>query len=116
MYKYGVVVIGYKNIIGIKRLLRALGMAEYYNESVKLIISIDQSDCDDVKKIADAFEWKFGEKYVLAFAERLGLREHVMHCGDYLNIYDLDSLAVFEDDTLPSQSFFQFMKIGRAHV
>lgn len=110
MYKYGVVVIGYKNVIGIKRLLRALGKAEYYNESVKLIISIDQSDCNGVKKIADAFEWKFGEKYVITFAEKLGLREHVMHCGDYLNIYNLDSLAVFEDDTLPSQSFFQFMK------
>lgn len=108
MYKYGIVVIGYKNAEGIRRLLSALSMAEYDNRLVKLIISIDKSDSNDVKAVADAFEWKHGEKYVITFAERLGLRDHVMHCGDYLNIYDLDALAVFEDDMMPSRDYFQF--------
>lgn len=108
MYKYGIVVIGYKNAKSVKRLLDALSMAEYEGEAVKLIISIDKSDHDDVKKIADVFEWKFGDKHVINYPERLGLRDHVLCCGDYLNTYDLDALVVFEDDMMPARSFFQF--------
>lgn len=33
----------------------------------------------------------------------------MLQCGDYLNIYDLDAIAIFEDDTLPACSFFDFM-------
>lgn len=110
MYKYGIVVIGYKNEDGIKRVFQALSMADYGNENVKLIISVDYSGNDKVLRLANEYQWRFGEKYINTFNERLGLREHVLHCGDYLNTYDLDALAVFEDDTMPSHNFFQFAK------
>ena len=109
MYKYGIVVIGYKNENGIKRLLNALSIADYAEKEVLLIISIDKSENDIVEKIANRFIWEYGEKKVVTFPERLGLRNHVLHCGDYLNTYDLDALAVFEDDTLPARGFFRFM-------
>lgn len=110
MYRYGIVVIGYKNIEGIKRLLGALSKADYDHDDVKLIISIDHSGDDSIKKIADAFCWDFGDKYVMTFPERLGLREHVLRCGDYLNTYDLDVLAVFEDDVMPAKDYYRFTK------
>lgn len=110
MYQYGIVAIGYKNVKGIKRLLDALSKADYGHEKIKLIISVDKSDSDVTLNIAKEFQWDFGEKYVITFEERLGLRNHILHCGDYLDVYDLDALAVFEDDTMPSRLFFQFMK------
>ncbi len=109
MYRYGIVVIGYKNETGIRRLLNALQTADYGNNTVLFIISIDKSDNNIIKKIADQFQWDHGEKKVITFPERLGLRNHVLHCGDYLNIYDLDALVVFEDDILPAYGFFHFV-------
>lgn len=110
MYKYGIVVIGYKKEEGIKRLLDALSLADYDEQDVKLIISIDKSEDDKIIDIANEFQWNFGQKHVVTYAKRLGLREHVLRCGDYLNAYDLDAIAVFEDDTMPSRNFFNFMK------
>lgn len=110
MYRHGIVVIGYKNAEGIQRLLCALGRARYDNEFIKLIISIDKSEDESVKSVAEAFRWDFGEKHVVTFPKRLGLREHVLHCGDYLNIYDLDALTVFEDDMMPAPNFFRFVR------
>ena len=110
MYKYGIVVIGYKNEDGVKRLLKALNRVDYDNKKVVLIISIDKSENDDIRKLAEEFLWDFGDKYVVAYPERQGLRKHVLCCGDYLNTYDLDALAVFEDDIMPSRDFFCFMQ------
>lgn len=109
MYKYGIVAIGYKNQAGMKRLLDALSTADYSTSDICLIISIDKAENDKVKEIADEFTWAYGEKKVVTFPQRLGLRNHVLQCGDYLNIYDLDAIAIFEDDTLPACSFFDFM-------
>lgn len=109
MYKYGIVVIGYKNETGMSRLLNALSVADYGDHNVLLIISIDTSDNDVIEKLANQFRWEYGDKEVITFPERLGLRNHVLHCGDYLNKYNLDALVVFEDDILPAQGFFYFV-------
>lgn len=105
MYKYGIVAIGYKNQAGMIRLLNALSTADYSTSDICLIISIDKAENDKVKEIADEFTWAYGEKKVVTFPQRLGLRNHVLQCGDYLNIYDLDAIAIFEDDTLPACGF-----------
>ena len=60
MYRYGIVVIGYKNETGIRRLLNALQTADYGNNTVLFIISIDKSDNNIIKKIADQFQWDHG--------------------------------------------------------
>ena len=110
MTKYGIVVIGYKNIIGIKRLLKALSEAKYDDNNVMLLISVDYSGDSEVGNVADGFEWNYGEKKVIRYEKNLGLREHVLSCGEYLNTYDLDALIVFEDDMFPSRDFFLFSK------
>ncbi|GFI22644.1 hypothetical protein IMSAGC011_01420 [Lachnospiraceae bacterium] len=110
MYKYGIVVIGYKNEAGVVRLLNALGKADYENEYIPLIISIDKSDDNNVIKEAQNFYWDFGDKHIMTFPKQMGLRNHVLHCGDYLNDYNLDAIVVFEDDMMPSRNFFSFVK------
>ena len=45
---------------------------------------------------------------MIKYDKRLGLREHVLKCGNYLNKYNLDALIVFEDDVLPSKDFFLY--------
>lgn len=110
MNQYGIVVIGYKNEDGVKRLLNALSVADYDNSEICLIISIDKSEDNKVLKVAQEFQWNLGKKYVITFQERLGLRKHVLCCGEYLNTYNLDAVAIFEDDMMPSWNFFHFMK------
>lgn len=109
-YKYGIIAIGYRNEKGIRRLLEHLKNAEYMGQEVLFIISIDYSGNKDIVDIANNFVWPNGQKFVRFNEKRLGLREHILKCGDYLNEYELDAVAVFEDDVIPSKDFFIYMK------
>jgi hypothetical protein len=93
-----------------QRLLEALRRTDYKNQQITLIISIDHSDDDIVEKYAYDFTWSYGEKIVKTYPKRQGLREHILACGNYLNEYDLDAVAVFEDDIYPSPAFFNYMQ------
>lgn len=107
MTRYAIVVIGYNRADSISRLLVSLAQG-IYSESVDLLISIDNSGTDTVEKCATEFEWKFGNKKVFTYPSRLGLRRHILHCGDFLKNYE--AIAVFEDDVVPSPGFFNYMK------
>lgn len=108
--KYGIIAIGYNRPDSMQRLLGALDKADYKGENVLLIISIDNSGTDIVEKTAQAFEWKYGNKIIKTYENRMGLREHILKCGTYLEEYDLDAVAVFEDDIYPSPAFYNYMK------
>lgn len=106
--KLGIVVIGYNRVNSIKRLIESLLNADYEGDAVDLIISIDNSGTDHVEKYAQSVIWPFGEKLVKTYPERLGLRSHILTCGDYVAGYD--AIAVFEDDIFVSPAFYRFMK------
>lgn len=106
--RYAVVAIGYNRKDSIQRLLKSLECSEYGSDNVTLIISIDNSGTDDVEKCADDFMWSHGEKKVVTYPERQGLRKHILKCGDFLR--EFDALAVFEDDIVAAPGFYQFMK------
>lgn len=110
MFRYGVIVIGYKNVDAIQRLLSALNRAEYGQDDVTLVIGIDYSEESEVKRTAEEFEWKYGKKIIRFQSSHLGLKRHILTCGNYINEYGLDAVAVFEDDTMPSCDFYQYMK------
>ncbi|MCR5487758.1 MAG: hypothetical protein K6F35_09560 [Lachnospiraceae bacterium] len=73
-----------------------------------MIISVDCSGTESVLDVARNYRWSHGEKYVEYAEQNLGLRKHVLKCGNYLNQYDLSAIAVFEDDILPSKYFYSF--------
>lgn len=108
MDKYGVVVIGYNRVESIKRLMNSLLNAQY-NQKVELIISIDNSGTNTVEEYAKKIEWPFGEKIIKTYPERLGLKEHVLTCGNYINELSLDALIVLEDDLVVSPGFFNYV-------
>lgn len=110
MTRFAIVVIGYNRPESMKRILHRLSECYYDDENVTLITSIDNCGDDRVEKVCDLFEWKYGEKRVIKHAQRMGLRKHILSCGDLLLNDEFDALAVFEDDIYPSESFYLYMK------
>ena len=104
---YAVIVIAYNRDKSLARLLDSLGRAYYPKElSVPLIISIDKSDNEEVVKIAEKYEWKHGEKSVILHKENLGLKSHVLLCGDISQ--DYEGIIVLEDDLFVSKGFYMY--------
>lgn len=108
MSKYAVVVVGYNRVAGMLRLLDSLEQAQYGDEKLTLIISLDNCGDSAPEEAAKAFVWSHGEKIVRTFPERQGLRNHILSCGDFLKEYD--AIAVLEDDLLVSPAYYQYMK------
>lgn len=100
-------IIAYNRIDSLKRVLVSLEQA-YYDENVPLIISIDKSNSTIVEQFAKQYEWNFGEKTVIVHPENLGLRKHVLKCGELLKKFD--ALIVLEDDISVTPSYFNYAK------
>jgi len=101
------VLLAYGRPRSLERALRSLALADYGNrKGVRLIISIDRSDCQEVYDIAEQFEWVYGEKEILAHEKKLGMREHSLFCGDLVQQYG--SIIFLEDDSFLSGQFFDF--------
>ena len=108
MSKYAVVVVGYNRVGGMLRLLESLEKAQYGEDKLTLIISLDNCGNSGPEEAAKSFVWSHGEKIVRTFPKRQGLRKHILSCGEYLKEYD--AIAVLEDDLLVSPAYYQFMK------
>lgn len=105
--KPAIVAIAYNRVDSISRLLSSLSKAVYpEGEEITLVISIDKSDSDGVLKAAEAFAWEHGEKVIIAREERMGLKKHVLACGDLSRTYG--SIIVLEDDLYVAPSFYEY--------
>jgi glycosyltransferase involved in cell wall biosynthesis len=100
-----IIVIGYNRPKAIERLLNSLLKATYTG-NVDLIISIDGGGDNSVKEIAKNFAWPFGEKKLVFHDTNMGLRKHVLSCGDLSK--DYDGVIVLEDDLYVSPVFYQY--------
>lgn len=102
-----VVVVAFNRSNSLKRLLASLNEAEYTENDVPLIISIDKGDNNqDVLSVAESFTWLHGEKTVVYQSENLKLRKHVLKCGDYAFKYG--NVIILEDDLYVSKYFYQY--------
>lgn len=108
--KYAIVIIAYNREKSLQRLLHSLEKAEYYGDKVTLIISIDKNNNPLVEHCANTFAWKHGEKIVNVQKYKLGLKDHVLKCGNYINKYNLDAAAILEDDIIVSKGFYNYMR------
>ena len=104
------VAVGYNRPKPLKRLLNCINTADYCGDSnIRLVISLDHADnCDEMKKMADDFKWKHGEKEVILHPKRLGLREHFLFCGDLTQKYG--NIVFLEDDVYVLPGFYRFAK------
>ena len=101
-----IIVIAYNRPRSLKRLLDSLARAYYPDNNVSLIISIDGNKNTDVKNVAELFEWKFGNKYILIQNPRLGLKKHICSASDIAA--EKGSFIVIEDDISVSPYFYNF--------
>lgn len=106
--KLGIVIIGYSNVEGIKRLLSSLDRVNFNQDELLLIFSVDYSGNNSVAELAYNYDWKHGNKVVKAYNKNLGLRTHILKCGDYLEEFDLDALIVLEDDIFLSPNAYHY--------
>jgi len=74
---------------------------------ISLIISIDQSNkSDEIETIAQKATWKHGEKKIIRYSERLGLKKHILNCGDLSQKYG--AVIILEDDLFVSPEFYNY--------
>lgn len=107
MNKPAIVVICYNRDESLRRLLGSIAVARYPKEGdVTLVISIDNSGEQAVANVAREFEWAYGEKVIIERKERMGLKAHVLACGDLTSEYG--SIIVLEDDLYVSPSFYEY--------
>lgn len=99
--------ITYNRKNSLERLLKSLDAA-IYDEEVTLIISVDKSDSDEVERYSDAYQWTHGKKLVIKHDTNLGLRKHILSCGELLKEYE--AMIVLEDDITVAASFYRYAK------
>ena len=108
MSNIAIVVITYNRLGSFKRLMHSLLQASY-GEQVDLIVSIDRSNIfEKMYNYASTIEWPHGNIEIKTTPVRLGLKQHVMHCGKNLELYK--HLIVLEDDLYVSPGFYQYVK------
>ncbi|MEM9275346.1 MAG: glycosyltransferase [Cyanobacteria bacterium P01_F01_bin.143] len=102
-----IIVVAYNRPYSLRRLLNSLARADYTaHDSITLIISIDYSDSSEVLSVAKNFIWKFGDKEIIQHPKNLGLKKHIIFCGDLTQQYQ--SVIILEDDLVVAPAFYDY--------
>ncbi len=101
-----VVVVCYNRPEAAKRLLDSLNKANYPDNNVPLIISVDCSGNENMYSIAREFHWEHGPKYAVIHSERLGLKKHIYECGDYSRLFQ--GVIILEDDLFVAPDYYNY--------
>lgn len=104
-----IIVIAYNRPDSILRLLNSLRLGSYPKNKIPLIISIDYQNSlnhDEVVKIATDFQWQYGEKRIIEHKNNLGLKKHVISCGNL--VVEYGSIIMLEDDIFVSPYFYNY--------
>ncbi len=105
-YKLPIVIVTYNRPNSLKRLLLSVQNASYPKNDIELLISIDYSGSNDCYSIAENFEWKYGSKKLIVHKKNLGLRKHILTCGDIA--LKNDGVIILEDDLLVAKDYYDY--------
>ena len=109
MSKIAIVAVGYNRPDAMSRLLTSLANADYFGDTVDLLISIDKGPRqEEIVKLAQDFNWGFGEKNIRVFTEKQGLRNHILQCGDVSK--DYMAVVVLEDDLTVAKNYYNYVR------
>ncbi|WP_282118132.1 glycosyltransferase [Maribacter aquivivus] len=107
MISPAIVIIAYNRKKSLKRLLTSLENANYPNNDITLIISIDKSDSnEDVLELSNDFKWKFGNKRIIYQKQNLGLKKHILKSMSFALEYG--SMIMLEDDLYVSPDYYNY--------
>ncbi|HUI31737.1 MAG TPA: hypothetical protein VLX91_16125 [Candidatus Acidoferrales bacterium] len=102
-----VVITAYNRPEALSRPLRPISSG-VYPDNVTLIISIDFGGTrrPEVLEIADAFEWKYGDKQIIRHKTHLGLQKQVFFAGSLASEYG--SIIRLEDEYWISLMLYEY--------
>ncbi|MCD4679448.1 MAG: glycosyltransferase [Bacteroidales bacterium] len=106
MLSIPIVVVAYNRPHALGRLLGSLSNATYPC-MVKLIISIDGGADEQVRIMAKEYDWEHGEKEIIQFKRNIGLRKHIIECGNLTKQHD--AVIILEDDLYVSPGFYNYI-------
>ena len=104
-----VVVVAYSRPKETRRLVDSIIRARFDGDTVDLIVSIDKSHCQ--KEVYDACAdavWEHGNYNIIMRESRMGLRPHILACGELSEQYD--GVIVLEDDLTVAPDFYRYAK------
>lgn len=110
-----IIVAAYSRDKSLGRLLDSLKLARYPKEAeIKIIISLDGGYASKVSDVAEQFKKDFdcGEVEVIRRDKNLGLRKHIIWCGDQTELYG--SVIILEDDILVDPNFYTYTEEAMA--
>lgn len=90
----------------LRRLLASINRAHYPDDSICLVISLEGGAKKEVVECARSFKFNAGIVEVVERRTQLGLREHILWCGDQTQKYG--SVIVLEDDLLVDPWFYEY--------
>jgi uncharacterized protein Veg len=111
-YTPAIVIAAYNRPHSLKRLLASVTKAFYLSE-VTLVISIDRSISEEVLGVADNFVWTNGQKIIIKHNQNLGLKKHILACGNLTKTYG--SIILLEDDLYVSPFFYLYASNALQH-
>lgn len=88
------------------RLLKSINASHVPSDGVRLIVSVDGTMHPEVADAARKFEFNGVEKEVVVHEHHLGLRKHIIWCGELSRQYG--SVIVLEDDLVVDPWFYQY--------
>ncbi|MBN2485917.1 MAG: glycosyltransferase family 2 protein [Bacteroidales bacterium] len=104
-----IIVAAYNRPESLKRALNSVARASYNGYcNITLVISIDGGGSNNilVREVANEFAWALGEKKIIAHKKNIGLREHILSCGDLTDVYE--NIILIEEDCYVSRNFYRF--------
>jgi hypothetical protein len=107
-----IVVAAWRRPRALKRLLESLLQADYPAGEITLILSLDGGADAGSVALAQAFSFPAGRCEVVLHPENLGVREHILWCGDLSRRFG--SVIVLEEDVLVGPAFFRYAVAGLA--
>ncbi|HRO41224.1 MAG TPA: glycosyltransferase family A protein [Flavipsychrobacter sp.] len=107
MTQPAIVIAAYNRPHSLNRLLTSIHNANYEQYSnISLVISIDGGGPKEVLELAHKFEWTNGEKTIVSHNENIGLRQHIVSCGNLTETYGC--VLLLEDDLFLSTHFYDY--------
>ncbi len=104
--KPAIIIPAYNRPDSLQRLLSFIDAASFIYDDIPLVISVDGGGDIKVVELANSFEWKYGQKEVVIHDQHLGLRNHIISCGDLC--YRFGSIILLEDDLIVGPDFYNF--------
>jgi len=101
-----IIVPAFQRAESLQRLLSSINNAVYPIPDIDLIISIDGGATEDVKKVAGNYNFRHGNKSIIQREVNIGLRKHILWCGDQTEKYG--SVIVLEDDLMTDRYYYHF--------